>query len=167
MAQENNRLIDRNTHLAKRFKELTKKYTELKQNYNSLNDDHHDEVTRTQEENAKLRSEVARLVKLLALSGKKDRGELSAEMEDTIKRLVREKTWWGTKFIESEEDLIEETTIIADYLDFSCNVEKANWIQKYDQTVLLCFNKERQYANAGFFTAAKSKFCVFLEKLRD
>jgi hypothetical protein len=53
---------------------------------------------------------------------------MSTEMVTTVKRLVLEKLWWGTKFIETQEDLIEETKRIADLLGFKDPAEKAMWI---------------------------------------
>lgn len=161
MAQEHHRLVDERNSLVYQLQEIKKKYANLKDDYDALDSDYYDQRDRYKGEVADLKAQLQRMTTSLAMTGKKDMGNMSSEMVATVKRLVLEKSWWGTKFVETQEDLIEETNLIADFLGFNDMAEKAAWISLYSGAVLNAFNKERQYANNGCFEAAKSKLCVF------
>lgn len=105
-------------------------------------------------ENNDLTKEVGRL--MVAISSSKGLvGEISSEKASRVKKMVLEKLWWGTKFIECQEDLIAETTRIADMMEFPTAEEKTKFVTTYAPVVLEGFNSERQYANNGLFDAAK------------
>lgn len=162
-AQENNRLQEERNSLLYKLSEMQKKYSHLKEDYEHLDSDYVHQRDRYKDKNEELKDQLERMTTALAMTGKKDKGRMSTEMVTTVKRLVLEKLWWGTKFIETQEDLIEETKRIADLIGFNDPAEKATWISLYSPAVLNAFNRERQYANNCCFEAAKSKLCVFTQ----
>jgi hypothetical protein len=141
------------------------KYQKLKDDYDNLDSDYEHNSRKYKEKNAAMEDQLKRLTVALALTGKTAKGEISSDTASVVRKLVLEKLWWGVKFVETEEDLIDDTDTIANELGIADGAERAAWINAYSSVVLNAYNKERQYANNGCFEAAKSKSCAFAKIL--
>lgn len=164
-AQENHRLLDQSNYLAAELNETRSKYQKLRDDYYDLDSDFEHNNRKYKEKTTAMEDQLKRLTVALALTGKHTKGDISSDTASVIKKLVLEKLWWRVKFVETEEDLIEDTNAIADKLGIADGAERAAWINTYSVVVLNAYNKERQYANNGCFEAAKSKLCAITKIL--
>jgi hypothetical protein len=164
-AQENHRLLDQSNYLTSELKETRTKYQKLKDDYDNLDSDYEHNNRKYKEKTAAMEDQLKRLTVALALTGKTAKGEISSDTASVVRKLVLEKLWWGVKFVETEEDLIDDTDTIANELGIADGAERAAWINAYSGVVLNAYNKERQYANNGCFEAAKSKLCAITKIL--